>query len=195
MGMKQRLRSWLGIISQANQISYLQEELDARRRRHEHTERRHLSVRREVEELGLLARATRDLLGPIWKTAEGHSAPMAFLSTSHLSNILAGGFGSPEVRQFAELEVARRTVDADWRAREAGGERAPTRKEMMADLLPAIMAGVRADRENLEATRRETITFPGLYSNVDFAKMERRALLDAMFSNMEMVRDLLAEED
>lgn len=89
-------------------------------------------VRNEVEELGILLRQYTEALGPMWQTAQGHRMPMRLLSTSHLNNIIEGGFGGYEARQFASRELERRTIDTQWREAEARGETAPTLDQMAA---------------------------------------------------------------
>lgn len=83
-------------------------------------------LKREVEEMGMLLHAYTETLGPIWNTAQGHRMPMRLLSTPHLKNIVDGGFGGYDARQFAMTELERRRIDADWREKEARGEKAPT---------------------------------------------------------------------
>jgi len=90
------------------------------------------SARREIEELGLLLRSYTETLGPIWNTAQGHRMPMRLLSTGHLENIIEGGFGSYEARDFARVELERRGIDASWRVRAERGEPAPTKEQMAA---------------------------------------------------------------
>lgn len=151
-----KLRKMLGIDDQQETITGLIREIEVMRGLIEAMSqgmsalsRRHNSLRREVEELGILATETRDLLGPTWTTKEGHTAPMAFLSISHLRNILAGGFGNDAVKEFAEREVERRAVDADWRECEAEGERAPTHKEMLSDVYAKTPEPTYQQRRNL----------------------------------------------
>lgn len=102
-------------------------------------------ARTEVEELGIQLRNYTDTLGPIWNTAQGHRMPMRLLSSSHLNNIVEGGFGSYEARDFASTELERRRIDTDWRAREARGEQAPTKEQM---------SGIVLDRETRERVAR-----------------------------------------
>ena len=151
--------------------------------------RRHDSLRHEVEELGILATTMRDALGPIWTTAAGHSAPMALLSTSHLRNILEGGFARSEtVQEFAERELERRGNDAEWREREAMGERAPTRDEMVAQI-KATLEREAAERRTLRRAQGlptvepltetgRTVTEPApQYMDIDYAQLEARMLV------------------
>lgn len=135
--LRSRIRDWLGINRQQRTITELAQEVEELReklREQEFTavgaEVRHDALQAEVTMTGELVLTTKRQLGPVWTTAEGYSSPMAFLSTGHLSNILHGGFGSDSVRAFARKEIERRTVDADWRSREAADERAPTKEEM-----------------------------------------------------------------
>jgi len=102
--------------------SRLQRHLDAVSAERTRTNR----LRREVEELGMLLHSYTETLGPIWNTAQGHRMPMRLLSTGHLTNIVEGGFGSFEARDFARTELERRRIDTDWRERQAKGEAAPT---------------------------------------------------------------------
>ena len=83
-------------------------------------------LKREVEENGILLRQYIETLGPIWNTAQGHRMPMRLLSTGHLTNIVEGGFGGLDARDFARTELERRRIDADWRERQSNGESAPT---------------------------------------------------------------------
>ena len=90
------------------------------------------STKREVEELGIMLDSYTETLGPIWNTAQGHRMPMRLLSTGHLENIIEGGFGSYEARDFARVELERRGIDASWRVRQERGEPAPTKEQMAA---------------------------------------------------------------
>lgn len=56
--------------------------------------------------------------GVIWQTATGHRRGIAFLSDSHLQNIIDGGFGGPSARKAVRAEQARRKEDAEWRAKD-----------------------------------------------------------------------------
>ncbi len=86
------------------------------------------SVRTEVEELGILLRRYTEALGPIWTTASGHKMPLRLLGTSHLKNILAGGFTrSISVTSYIESELERRRIDTGFRVDEMNGKPAPTR--------------------------------------------------------------------
>jgi len=106
----------------------LQQHLDAMSAERTRTNR----LRREVEELGIVLNSYTETLGPIWNTAQGHRMPMRLLSTGHLENIIEGGFGSWEARDFARVELERRAIDASWRVRQERGEPAPTMEQMAA---------------------------------------------------------------
>lgn len=78
------------------------------------------SLKREVEELGILLRQYTNALGPMWTTAAGHRMPMRLLSTLHLRNILEGGFCRSDVgNDYIRNELDRRSVDARYRAAES----------------------------------------------------------------------------
>lgn len=62
MNMRQRLRRWLGIDELRNVIDDLRAELDETQFVAGTAQARHDSLRREVEELGILATATKDAL-------------------------------------------------------------------------------------------------------------------------------------
>lgn len=62
--------------------------------------------------------ALESLVGPGWQTAQGHIRPLRSLSTSHLTNILEGNFGSPSIREEAQEELSRRSIDETFRAEE-----------------------------------------------------------------------------
>jgi hypothetical protein len=100
-------------------------------------------VRTEVEEMGVLLRSYTDLLGPIWNTAQGHRMPMRLLSTGHLDNIVEGGFGGYEAREFARNELDRRRIDAKFREDAANGIPAPTLEQMAAERQSAAMGRAR----------------------------------------------------
>lgn len=89
------------------------------------------SLKREVEELGMLLRSYTEALGPMWTTAQGHRMPLRLLSTSHLRNILDGGFARDRAADFIRTELQRRDVDAGFRADEAAGMAAPTRQDYL----------------------------------------------------------------
>jgi hypothetical protein len=78
------------------------------------------SVRREVEELGIMTRQTASALGGVWQTAAGHKAPIVMLTDTHLQAILDGGFGGRNSRELIRNEQARRKEDDSW-ARKLGG--------------------------------------------------------------------------
>jgi len=85
------------------------------------------TLRREVQELGIQIRSLRDTLGPNWKSAEGFTRPMALLSTPHLKAIRDGDFGSADARMYLHAELERRSIDAEWRVRQAAGEKMPVK--------------------------------------------------------------------
>jgi len=106
------------------------------------------STKREVEELGILLNSYVETLGPIWNTAQGHRMPMRLLSTGHLQNIIEGGFGSWEARDFARVELERRAIDGRWREAAQRGEKAPTKEDYQA------FHGVRPPADPSEAMGR-----------------------------------------
>ena len=103
----------------------LQQHLDAMSAERTRTNR----LRREVEELGMLLHQYTEALGPMWQTAMGHRMPMRLLSTGHLKNILDGGFGGYEARDFAKSELERRSIDTAWRVKAQNNEKAPTKAD------------------------------------------------------------------
>jgi hypothetical protein len=133
-----RVRRWLGlerlesnmltldgmVSGAASKANLLTDEINLNRQRVNETMRvakgtdnRQTSLRREVENLGIMARHTSDAVGTVWRTADGYTAPIKMLSDSHLENIMAGDFGSYEVREEILREQRRRTEDDSWAKR------------------------------------------------------------------------------
>lgn len=185
MNLRNLLRRWLGINSQQGVTSDLVEEIREVRDMAQTTEdqmdatiRRANVLRGEVELQGNLVLKTKRLLGPTWTTAEGYSAPMAFLSTPHLRNILHGGFGGDGVRAFARKEIERRTIDAEWRKREARGKSEPS-KDYMKRVWNREQTGYKVGITFFP--RHEEERQP---QSVDYAEAERRMLANSILNAM-----------
>lgn len=135
MNIRERIKSWLGIKSfqsiQVEEMSALRtevrdlrEQLEFRKlRQDQHGERqgRHetslQSVRREVEELGMMARKTlQGIGGVVWTTQTGYARGIAFLSDNHLATLgdPKNGWARGEVMDAVQAEIARRKEDDMW---------------------------------------------------------------------------------
>ncbi len=73
MNMRQRLRRWLGIDDLYMELNELRDDLSETQFIAGTAQARHDSLRREVEELGVLATATKDALGENEDWADRHN--------------------------------------------------------------------------------------------------------------------------
>jgi hypothetical protein len=137
--LRTRLRSWLGLEhSEALLLDELRQQSRRTTRNEEERDRldKHLSdtrldqhraadslqhLRREVEELGILARQSASALGGVWRTASGQVVPIRLLSDTHLKAIMDGSFGSEDTRKLVHQEIERRRDDDVWAARQGPG--------------------------------------------------------------------------
>lgn len=68
-----------------------------------------------IDEIKALEEVVKTL-GPLWKSAAGHTKPIALLSTSHLQALRAGTWvHNPDTRRFIRKELDRRAEDKRWR--------------------------------------------------------------------------------
>lgn len=217
--LRTRLRSWLGLEhfetllldelrQQSTRVSRNEEERD-RLDRHlsdtrmgqSRTATSLISVRREVEELGLMLRTLASSLGPLWTTATGHTLPITMLSDTHLDAIMRNGFGGRRVREAIEREQERRAEDDRWATRQGKGsprQRLAKVEEQLHALRGFMPPGMVRHRGT--ETGRVTYSKPCAVELTDdsdagrFSDGEREALLATIARNLEQVHAMLRQE-
>lgn len=186
--IRNRVRRWLGIpaweqlqLEEVRELRSLndsyQREVQLLRDRTEsltttmtHERSRHNSVRREVEELGILARSIRTALGGVfWTTASGFTRPIALLSDTHLDALVRNGFARGEVLEAVQAEQERRLEDDKWAARQ----------------------GTYSLRDRVARLEGGTPTGDAPHT---VTETDREVLLSTIERNLEQVRDQLQSE-
>lgn len=117
--MKQRLRRWLGIDELRRDLNKVRDIAGTTEGQMDATIMRHNRLRREMEELGVLATSTKDALGGMyWTTKSGFTRPIVLLSDTHLQAMIDGGFVRGRVLDAVLAEQERRDEDDVWADRQ-----------------------------------------------------------------------------
>ncbi len=174
-----QLRKLLGIEDLENSVLNLRQALNEEKMQTRGWRTRHDNLRREFEELGVLARETKDALGGVyWKTLTGHKRPIALLSDTHLQALVDGNFARGHVFDAVKAEQARRVEDDQWADQQGPGS-LRKRVERLEDAKP-VTHPVFNDKFR-EPARPTGYTPARRLADIDFAELELRTLWGMLF--------------
>jgi len=195
--LRNRLRRWLGLedweSGTLEELRTLRTDIDRAEGQTDRVTRSLGSLRREVEELGMLAVTTKDALGgTYWTTATGHTRPIALLTDTHLKALVDNGFARGRVLEAVRKEQQRRTEDDEWARRQGTMSLRNRVAKLEHEVQPMI------GRPSVPHRRREFRDRPVETTKLDPFEIDengmREALLATVRNNLTQLRDVLGKE-
>ncbi len=173
-----QLRKLLGITDLENSVLNLLQALNEEKMQTRGWRTRHDNLRREVEELGVLARETKDALGGVyWKTLTGHRRPIALLSDTHLQAIIDGNYARGSVLEAIKAEQARRVEDDRWADRQGPG----SLRQRVASLENLVRTQREVGRTQFPDFATKSANMTRRHADIDYDELELRTLWGMLF--------------